>query len=226
MLGQINRLEWVTYAFVFLMIAIGSLLFWTNEPLFQRFVVEDGIVEWLTVIGLLSVTVVSLRRVVVLRPVRSFRFLLMTALLGLLFIFGAGEEISWGQRIFGIETSDFFQQHNAQRETNLHNMKIGDVSINKLIFSKIWLLSMLTYWFLVTPLYKRQQAFARFVDSFAVPIPQNHHIIANVAGLILAELLIDSTKRDELTEMAFGFLFLLNVAFPYNQRIFEPKSTL
>lgn len=177
-------------------------------------------------VGLISVALVSFRRVVVLRSMRSSRFLLMTALLGLVFFFGAGEEISWGQRIFGIETTDFFRQHNAQQETNLHNMMIGDVSVNKLVFSKIWLLAMVIYWFVITPLYRYKQAFANFVDSLAVPIPQNHLIVANVLGLVLIEYLINSPKRDELTEMAFALLFLLNVAFPYNRKIFDSESKL
>ena len=37
--------------------------------------------------------------------------------------FGFGEEISWGQRIFGIETPAGLKQANSQQETNLHNLK-------------------------------------------------------------------------------------------------------
>ena len=44
--------------------------------------------------------------------------LLAIALLG---IIGAGEEISWGQRIFNIESPAVFAKYNAQSETNLHN---------------------------------------------------------------------------------------------------------
>jgi hypothetical protein len=46
--------------------------------------------------------------------------------LGLAFVFflGAGEEISWGQRIFGIETPEAWAEVNVQRETNLHNLEV------------------------------------------------------------------------------------------------------
>ena len=40
---------------------------------------------------------------------------------GLLFI--AIEEISWGQRIFNIESSDYFLEHNKQEEITIHNLK-------------------------------------------------------------------------------------------------------
>lgn len=43
-------------------------------------------------------------------------------LLALLFFFGAGEEISWGQRIFGWGTPAEFSRHNLQHETNIHNL--------------------------------------------------------------------------------------------------------
>jgi len=45
-------------------------------------------------------------------------------LLSLLFFFGGGEEISWGQRIFGWKTPETFEKENIQRETNIHNLKM------------------------------------------------------------------------------------------------------
>ena len=41
----------------------------------------------------------------------------------LVFVFVAMEEISWGQRVFGIETPSFLRNLNVQGETNLHNLK-------------------------------------------------------------------------------------------------------
>lgn len=45
-------------------------------------------------------------------------------LLALLFLVCAGEEISWGQRIFDWETPQILDELNAQGETNLHNIQI------------------------------------------------------------------------------------------------------
>lgn len=42
--------------------------------------------------------------------------------LGLLFFFGAGEEISWGQRILGFETPEAVAGVNKQEEFNTHNL--------------------------------------------------------------------------------------------------------
>ena len=37
-------------------------------------------------------------------------------------VFAAGEEISWGQRIFGLATPDFLREANSQQELNVHNV--------------------------------------------------------------------------------------------------------
>ena len=40
------------------------------------------------------------------------------------FLFIAGEEISWGQRLFDVATPDYFHQRNTQAELNLHNLSL------------------------------------------------------------------------------------------------------
>ena len=47
---------------------------------------------------------------------------ILYAILGVGLIFAAGEEISWGQRIFDIENPAYFSSHNAQAELTLHNL--------------------------------------------------------------------------------------------------------
>lgn len=61
--------------------------------------------------------------------------------LALLFFFGGGEEISWGQRIFNIAEPQALAQQNTQDELNIHNLGIFENS--KLlkadnIFSVFW----------------------------------------------------------------------------------------
>ncbi len=62
--------------------------------------------------------------------------------LGLLYFFGAGEEISWGQRIFHMQEPASLAQENVQHELNIHNLAIFEKS--KLlkadnIFTVFWL---------------------------------------------------------------------------------------
>ena len=44
---------------------------------------------------------------------------------GLVMVFVAGEEISWGQRLIGFATPEALTNINAQEEFNLHNIDVG-----------------------------------------------------------------------------------------------------
>jgi hypothetical protein len=62
--------------------------------------------------------------------------------LGLLYFFGAGEEISWGQRIFHIQEPAELAEENVQHELNIHDLAIFEN--NELlkadnIFTVFWL---------------------------------------------------------------------------------------
>ncbi len=52
---------------------------------------------------------------------------------GLALVFGAGEEISWGQRIFGFATPGFLQEVNSQGEFTVHNIGAADTAINHVL---------------------------------------------------------------------------------------------
>jgi hypothetical protein len=91
----------------------------------RRACVEDGPIEWLSAVfylvssaGFLVAAVRSefLRR----RPEWWIRG--MTLAWALLMFAFFGEEISWGQRLLGIQTPEWFASMNRQKETNLHNI--------------------------------------------------------------------------------------------------------
>lgn len=48
--------------------------------------------------------------------------------LAIVFFFGAGEEISWGQRILGFQTPEALTQVNKQEEFNVHNLTVLETS--------------------------------------------------------------------------------------------------
>ena len=53
-----------------------------------------------------------------------------------MFFIAFGEEISWGQRILGIETPESLEGINDQGETNLHNLSTGKANQ---LFQVFWL---------------------------------------------------------------------------------------
>lgn len=75
---------------------------------------EDRLVEWLTVFLFAASGVLMLRQ-----AARERR--LFDALVGLFCLFVAGEEMSWGQRLFGLTPPSYFLEHNTQQEMNVHN---------------------------------------------------------------------------------------------------------
>jgi hypothetical protein len=88
--------------------------------------------------------------------------------LALLFFFGAGEEISWGQRIFGFETPETLAQVNKQDELNLHNLSVLE---NSQLFTADRMFD--AFWFLFAVLAPAAAlivpAFKRFAGRF-IPI--------------------------------------------------------
>ena len=92
---------------------------------------EDGLFENLQclcyflsgLIGLYSfLTVMKLKPKLKIKPL-TFQaiFLLLFSILSILIAF---EEISWGQRIFGIKSNNFFLMYNVQKESNIHNLSL------------------------------------------------------------------------------------------------------
>ncbi len=218
---SLERLAYVIVLLVSLAGAIGSHIDLTwYEGTFAR---EDGFVEWLTVIGLLIGCVLCFYRISILRPFRGKLFLFCTFVLGCLFFFGAGEEISWGQRIFGIQSSDFFLTHNSQGETNLHNLIVGGAKINKLIFGTI-LGILIGFYFLILPfLYRKIDKVKKLIDSMAIPLPKYFHIGAYLLLVIITEF-IAGGKKGEILEFGGVWIFVLMTFIPFNREIFSRKT--
>lgn len=222
----LSLIEKLIMAFVLLLLLIGMALSHYDESIFRNsYVTEDGFIEWLTVLGLVMCAGATMYRIVTLWGQKKPLFIGVLAFVTVVFIFGAGEEISWGQRILNVETSEFFEQHNAQGEMNLHNLRVNGVKINKLIFAKGLGILFLLYLAVLTPLYRRKESVRRFLDRLAFPVPQNYHIIAYVVALIIVEGLTDSSKRGEMTEFAITFVVFLNLMYPGNLALFQPSSS-
>jgi hypothetical protein len=221
--NKISRPEIAILVVTFLLMAIGLVLVFTDLPSFEWYTVEDGLVEWLTVISLLMASFVCFSRAYTLRRYRSWLFIAGCVFLGVGLFFGAGEEISWGQRIFGIESSDYFKQNNTQGETNLHNLMVGGIKVNRWIFSFL-LTGVLAIYVIVMPLlYRSKLWMQRFVTYCGIPLPKVYQIIAFVALFVLSEL-IPNGKRAELLEVATGFMLFLIIRYPSNPHTFTKQS--
>lgn len=82
---------------------------------YEMLMQEDRVVEWATVWLFLMAGVVGLSR-----SISQLR--LFDGLVAVFCLFVAGEEFSWGQRLFGYYPAEFFLANNFQQEANLHNL--------------------------------------------------------------------------------------------------------
>ena len=133
-----------------------------------------------------------------------------------------GEEISWGQRIFNIETPGFLAEANAQKETNLHNLVIGETSVNKLVFGKLLGLGLATFLTVIPIAYQRSTSFNRLLNHFAVPIPRPHHTLAILAMVLMIET-STASKRGEITEFSITSLVFFLLLNPLNKQTFRRR---
>ena len=84
------------------------------------YVGEDGLLEN-SATFLFFLTALLLLAIAVLGRGAPGRWLYLLGALA--FLFATGEEISWGQHIFGFETPDYIRDRNYQEEFNFHNLE-------------------------------------------------------------------------------------------------------
>lgn len=82
---------------------------------------ESGWIEILTVVFLFIAIIFGTMFLLVRRVPNHGWLLWWMVIMVLGSIYFAGEELSWGQHIFGWEASEYWQSLNDQGETNLHN---------------------------------------------------------------------------------------------------------
>lgn len=117
----------------FLLVGLLIFLRLNYEPLFPIIGMEDSIIEWCSFLFFLLAVPFAAK--IALLPGKQHHyqrlfFLILAA--GLFFL--AGEEISWGERVFNFVPHDFFQAYNAQQEITVHNI---DVIQKKLFYAYI-----------------------------------------------------------------------------------------
>lgn len=219
--NKISRPEAAILYFTFGLLIFGIVLSRTDRYWFDfTYTAEDGFIEWMTILPLLLLMGISGIRLVKLFRVRRPWFLMALAGFMALCFFLVGEELSWGQRFFGLESTEFFKSYNSQKETNLHNLVISGRSINLIIFSRTLILVMAVYLVVLPVLYRRKPGIKHLTDALAIPVPRLYQIICFflVFGLIA---LCPSGRRAELLEFCSCFLLLLIFKYPLNKEIFE-----
>ncbi|MCK5655566.1 MAG: hypothetical protein KAI03_04655 [Candidatus Aureabacteria bacterium] len=113
-----TMVSWIMYLLLIGFACYAILLQIYDRPALSRLCREDGIIEWLTSIFyfLASFIFIYTCKKEGFKNVWYWGFFI-------LFLLIAGEEISWGQRLFEFSTPGLLKDLNIQKETNLHNIK-------------------------------------------------------------------------------------------------------
>lgn len=230
--GQAGQLGISMLGMLSVLLAAYSVFFLCDQQTILSLSHEDGIVESLGAVFffLAAVLLLSSYR----RSHESCRLFffqtrknIFLLLLGLAFLFGAAEEISWGQRILGLETPDILKKVNAQQELNFHNLSLfhgfhpdgtqkeGLASLLTLdrTFSLFWL----SYCMLVPLLAACSERWAAWLSKINLPLvpvwlgvffPLNYMLSKAVEGLFSDDVLSHSIQEIKETNCAVLFFFV------------------
>lgn len=109
-----------------LLMVTGLYFFAQSEDVNLRIQEEDGLLEYLTALFFMGAGVIFLHAMIsekskVREKLSDYRIILI--LLGILCIFAGLEEISFGQRLIGWDSPEYFEDNSSQEETDFHNFE-------------------------------------------------------------------------------------------------------
>jgi len=139
---------------------------------------EDGLIESASAIILILCSILSAILAFKLSSHRAR--MIMHLILAFIFFFMAGEEISWGQRIFKLETLEMLKDSNVQNEINLHNM-FGYLA------DHLFIVAILIYGFIMPVLAYFYVFYRNLFDLLGIPIAS--------LGLAIGFLLASAHQR-------------------------------
>jgi hypothetical protein len=159
------------FLIVFLIVAslflgLTYLPLFAEESTLDAFAREDGIFENLTAIYLFFTSMVFAIAFFRFRKT-SWLLKLSYAGLALLFFLGAGEEISWGERIFGWNEPNSIREINVQGELSIHNLKYfqGEEAVIPISVSQLFVVFAVVFAVLIPLLCKLSPKIEQFVAS-------------------------------------------------------------
>ena len=210
LLGYRLKLGYLVLGVFSVLIYPGLMIFFVSlHPNYYRVINrEDNIIEWLTVFFLILAMVLAIIHGLNTRRRDSLNvwfFVLFAAAC----VFFAIEEISWGQRIFGLESPEYFVEHSDQQEINVHNVVNEHFSIRT---KHIAALALFAYG-VILPVSVLIPSVRSLAVKFRIMIPSK----ILIPGFVLASLMTwdryFSGQDEEVAEFFFSTLLFLSLVF-------------
>lgn len=217
--GSIPKLG--MYVFPFLTL-IYILLYFLNESLYRHLIKEDSITEWLTFLFLIVAGFLSF--LIALRIKTKHGYFHWFFILFFAFNILAGmEEISWGQRVFGLETTGVFKEHSDQNEINLHNTFQGifQIKTKHIALVVLFVYGVILPWLMQN---KKKETSNMLLRQFIFP-----PIFLSGGFLIASILMLDfqTGHEEEIGELFFSLCFFIMMLWNlhlHSDNYFQPES--
>jgi hypothetical protein len=171
-------------------VAIGTVLVFgslAHRPFFRFLTREDSVLEWLQFAAFVTACPLALLTARNLMRHGDTIVAAMFVVAGLSTFGIAAEEISWGQRIFDIDTPEGLRVHNEQEEITLHNI---DGVLDTIDLGMLAVAAFGT----IAPLVALRRRFPTFWD-WATPPAYLVPMFATMAGYRLARLTVLTSSR-------------------------------
>lgn len=200
--------------------AIALLLWFADRSVLTSSGLEDAFAENLTAVLYFMASLLTLSAFAASRSGRMNFFghettgNLWLLLLAVFFLVCFGEEVSWGQRVFGWATPDTWKEVNGHQETNLHNM----LDNAKVDAGRLLTLIALSYGVVLPVLNRLSERARSFIAWTGVPVPpiatSGLFVLVFVAYRILRVLYPDTTAPyakaiREYHEAGYSLAFLV-----------------
>lgn len=171
---------------------------------------EDRIVEYSTAVFFLLASFAMIAFVVRQKKMRATAIQMTFPICwALLFFIFAGEEISWGQRLIGLETPEALASVNKQNELNIHNIEWVDEFLGG---KYRWMSVLVLTTGVLMPIATTLGRVRRLCDRFALPVVQLHYAAFFLGGYMFCKILGPEEvgrAAQEIREFMFSLGYLL-----------------
>ncbi|MFK7900546.1 MAG: hypothetical protein AB8B61_07285 [Cyclobacteriaceae bacterium] len=169
---------------------------------------EDSLANWITFWMLVIASFISF---ITAKTKSNQRIKLFFILFGLFSLLGALEEISWGQRVFDIKSTAFFNEYSDQNEINLHNVA---QKVFKIKTKHLAAVALLFFGFIIPYCFEKGKLnFIKFLDKWVV-FPKQHLYFGFILGTIFM-IDLPSKSEEEIGEMVYSICFVLFTFYNY-----------
>lgn len=193
-------------AIVGMLAAVAS---WRGR-MFERWMQEDGWAEWATVAAFaLAAVLYGLRALRWRAPPEVGGWLPRLGVLAVAGFCGfvAGEEISWGQRLFAFQPPELFLAQNFQQELNVHNLLTGKTVAGLRLDSRFLVALIAIVFGAVVPALRRWAPVRALAPTFEAVAPP-WELAPWFVGIAVVELAYPADLGGEACELVLGLLFV------------------